>query len=294
VKPIFAIILLAFFISSAFANNSYYPSAYDSKIESGELKDGTLKDVLYKILSSRHLSEDGKNDVLVATCPVGKKCYGHDPVSYSEARKHLFGSIHLKKDANGYFVRGVYCDKDFRQSDFRSNSGPGPMRIPDNNVMNCEHTWPKSKFNRNQPYEYQVTDLHHLFPTDSKANSVRSSYPFGEVVDGESAHSDCTSARIGYTAEQGKKWNSVRGYGYDYAFEPPDYHKGNVARALFYFSVRYKININQHEEAFLRKWNELDPIDEFEIWRNNEVMKIQGDRNPFIDYPNLVNSIQDF
>ena len=33
----------------------------------------------------------------------------------------------------------------------------------------------------------------------------------------------------------------------------------------------------------LLKWNDLDPVDQLEINRNNEVYKIQGNRNPFID-----------
>ena len=39
----------------------------------------------------------------------------------------------------------------------------------------------------------------------------------------------------------------------------------------------------------LKKWNEEDPVDEFEMTRNNLVYNLQNNRNPFVDYPSLVN-----
>jgi endonuclease I len=77
-------------------------------------------------------------------------------------------------------------------------------------------------------------------------------------------------------------------------FEPPTVHKGRVARALFYFSVRYDIPLDPEEEAYLKKWNAEQPVDQEEITRNEEIYKAQGNRNPFIDYPELASLIADF
>ena len=82
--------------------------------------------------------------------------------------------------------------------------------------------------------------------------------------------------------------------GGDNFFEPPKEHKGNVARALFYFSVKYKIAINDKEEEFLKRWDDLDPIDDEERARNDEIANIQMSRNPFIDFPNLADQISNF
>jgi endonuclease I len=46
--------------------------------------------------------------------------------------------------------------------------------------------------------------------------------------------------------------------------------------------------------AFLKKWNEQDPVDDAEMERNNAIEKLQGNRNPFIDYPELANDITRF
>ena len=126
----------------------------------------------------------------------------------------------------------------------------------------------------------QKSDLHHLFPVKSLANSTRGNSPFAEVS-GEGLP-DCKS--------------SIRGidiYSQNSAFEPPQSHKGNVARALFYFAVRYKLNIPQHEEIHLRRWHTEDPVDSLESLRHEKIALIQGNRNPFIDDPYLIDRIED-
>lgn len=201
---------------------------------------------------------------------------GHVSLGYKTAKKQLFGSLHLEQGNRGYYIKDLYCNKEF-------TTGVGPGSLPNQNQINCEHTWPQSKFTKSFSNEMQKSDLHHLFPTDSRANSTRGNYEFADVVRNENLV-DCSASQSGASVTQGG----------DRYFEPPLEHKGNVARALFYFSVRYKMDINPSQEAFLRTWNELDPVDSEELERNNEIQRLQGNRNPFIDNPNLVNQISDF
>ena len=63
---------------------------------------------------------------------------------------------------------------------------------------------------------------------------------------------------------------------------------------MFYFSVHYQLPIEASQEATLRAWDKLDPIDELERERNDKIEKIQGNRNPFVDYPNLADQVKDF
>ena len=200
----------------------------------------------------------------------------HRVLSYREARRHLFGSIHLQEDSNGHFIAEVYCGKKVR------DAGVGPGQIPNHRIVNAEHTWPKYKFNRSFPYNTQVSDMHNLYPSDSVANSKRGHLIFAEVS-GDYATHDCSSSFVGH----------INGTHLE-AFEPPMEHKGNVARALFYFSVRYKIHISAEEESFLRQWHLLDPVDGKEKKRNAEIERLQGNSNPFIDRPELVDQIRNF
>lgn len=201
---------------------------------------------------------------------------GQSVLSYKQARRHLFGEIYLEKKGSSYRITDVYCEEDFT-----SSVGVGPGRIPNPNKLNCEHTWPQSRFNGRQSRSAQKSDLHHLFPTESRANSTRGNILFGEV-DGD-ALSGCMASERGDDIYEGHN-----------AFEPPKNHRGNVARALFYFSVRYKIGIPDEEEVHLRRWHEQDPIDADEVSRHEKIYKIQGNRNPFIDDPDLADRITNF
>lgn len=199
----------------------------------------------------------------------------HKPLSsYSYARKVVMQKLHLEKDSNGYYIEDVYCHQTFRRS-------VGPNRMPSHNFINVEHTWPQSRFSSRANKDIQKADLHHLYPTESRSNSKRGNHYFSEVeTDFDFV---CDSVRYGYEPKSGQT-----------AFEPPSDHKGNVARALFYFSVRYDIEIPDHEEFYLRMWNYSDPVDAEERHRNNVVEEVQGNRNPFIDDPEYADFITNF
>ena len=52
--------------------------------------------------------------------------------------------------------------------------------------------------------------------------------------------------------------------------------------------------VSAAQEEFLKRWNQLDPVDDAEVTRNNEIAKLQGNRNPFIDNSALIDQISDF
>jgi hypothetical protein len=191
----------------------------------------------------------------------------------------LFGEIELERDASGYFIKDVYCG-------FIIRDRVGPRRQPKNNVMNTEHTWPQSKGSKREPAR---GDLHHLFPSDSRANSARGNHPFGEVVEPEDATRHCSLSQRGDILDPQTGKSSGR-----FGFQPPREHRGNVARAMFYVSARYGYRIGRLEEYWLRKWHLDDPVDAKELARNDAVEKAQGNRNPFVDYPELTERISDF
>lgn len=191
---------------------------------------------------------------------------------YKQAKKELLGNMALHEDNNGYFITDVYCERDY--------NSPGPNKTPNSNVINVEHTWPQSKFGGSYR-DLQKSDLHHLYPTDSNLNSSRGNHPFG-IVTSDERNLKCSISKLGRDA---------RGR---FVFEPPNAHKGNVARAIFYFSVRYRLKLDPGQESVLRVWHVQDPVDADEQLRNDQVENYQGNRNPFIDQPELANLISDF
>lgn len=255
-------LMLVFFIltGNVIARDSYRGSYYDQDTErtlqSGQTRDGNLMETLKRA--------------------SGKSFKG---LGYKKrAKKELYGNIHLESDSEGYFVRDVYCG-------FIIRNNVGPNRIPNNNVMNTEHTWPQSKGAKREPAR---GDLHHLFPTDSPANSARGNHPFGEV-NGEDATRNCPLSQRGSIINPQTGQSSGT-----FGFQPPKEHRGNVARAMFYVSARYGYRISSLEEFYLRKWHAEDPVDQEELTRNDGVQEVQGNRNPFVDFPQVVERISDF
>lgn len=162
---------------------------------------------------------------------------------------------------------------------------------------NREHSVPKSWFNDAKP---MYSDIVHLIPTDGKVNGMRSNYPFGEV------------GNATYTSDNGSKLGSSNFSGYSgKVFEPADEYKGDFARIYFYMVTRYRnINFTQEEGGramftyssgtaglttyatnLLLKWHREDPVSEKEKDRNDGIEDVQGNRNPFVDYPELAEYI---
>lgn len=262
----------------------YYGQDFYRGYQSGTVHNQELLQILFKILSGGHVKHPGQLDEVYDNC-AGKPspCIVHTALGYEGARKLMFGEkMYLKQEGKQFSVKDVYCERVFTNNDFSSQNGIGPGQIPDGKILNTEHTWPQSRFTGRFPTELQKSDLHHLFPTDSEMNSHRSSLHFGEVKS-PTEPLKCPIAKIGHSTING-----------EIVFEPPHDHKGRVARAILYFATRYQMKISDPEEVTLKKWNHDYPVDADEYQRNDTIEQAQGDRNPFIDFPDLADQIQDF
>ncbi len=141
-------------------------------------------------------------------------------------------------------------------------------------------------------------DLYHLTPADGQANGNKSNYPPGHVQKGDKL--DNGSFRMD------KASSSLYGY---ICFEPAEEYRGDFARAYFYIATAYS-NLHWSADActsyldstsyllfrpqllsVLLDWHRADPVSRKEIARADAVSTIQHNRNPFIDYPELVEYI---
>ena len=159
-----------------------------------------------------------------------------------------------------------------------------------NNSWNREHVWPKSHGFPDED-DNAYTDVHNLKPSDRSVNSSRGTKDYDY---GGSQHSEATDCLT-----DSDSW------------EPSDSVKGDIARILFYMVVRYDPGYDHNNNSFdlelvdyttpgnndpilgklssLIQWHFDDPVDDFEINRNEVIFGFQQNRNPFIDHPNLVN-----
>jgi endonuclease I/V8-like Glu-specific endopeptidase len=137
---------------------------------------------------------------------------------------------------------------------------------------NCEHVVCQSWFNKQEPMR---GDLHHLFACESRCNSFRNNFPYADFPN--------------YPLEGTEKIRSDCGNAEDGRFEP-EHNKGVVARAVLYFLVRYPGAIKVYDAdaiQLLKGWAETQPVSLHERHRNREIFLMQGNRNPFIDFPEL-------
>ena len=180
----------------------------------------------------------------------------------------------LLQDTHDYYTSYKDCktklpsvDEDLKNSNnmILFYTGQSIVKSQDlSNDWNREHVWPKSL----SWFEESGagSDLHHIRPCNISLNSSRGNKKFG------------TTTNSNY-------------------FCPDDSYKGDVARIIFYLMVAYTESDNYsftsvaQSKAMLLDWNALDPVSEVEITRNNKIEAIQGNRNPFIDYPELADQI---
>lgn len=273
---------LLFFQLVSFSNATSLPNDLPPHVKSYYHtldKSSDIKNSLFIILDSFHLPKDNE-DLILPSCSQGS-CYKHTPLTYRKAKEFLFGSLHLKGSLqDGYSLETYYCGEVLSNKDFGGGNNLAPNKIPNNNIVNTEHVWPQSRFNTKFSNGLQKADLHILFPEKSPVNSIRGNYPFGEVI--HPINEPCANVALGTSKENER------------VFEPVVEVKGDVARATFYYVTRYKVKLDKNQEAYLRYWHQVDPVDNHERVRNERIFEVQKNRNPFVDMPELVEQISSF
>lgn len=224
----------------------------------------------------------------------------HQVQTYSSLWTHF---VSTDSNFNGK-VWDIYshepCKEPPYEYTFGEDQDVGSGGNKENDFYNREHSMPRSWFGG--AVDPMNTDLFHIYPVDKWVNAQRGDDPYGEV--------------------QSPSWTSKNGgklgpnaYGSTYsgnAFEPIDSYKGDLARSYFYMITRYqdvsaqwpKDKSGQYMFDYqqypgyqswaidmLLQWHRQDPVSQKEIMRNNAIYQIQGNRNPFIDYPVFVERI---
>ncbi|MDA0741960.1 MAG: endonuclease [Bacteroidetes bacterium] len=170
----------------------------------------------------------------------------------------------------------------------------GPQEYNNGQGWNREHVWPQSLGGFNTSVGVG-TDVHNLKPADGGLNSLRSNHEYDDL--------GSTGSGVNYNgAVTGNRINGSAGL-----FEPRDKVKGDLARIILYMDLRYEGAGTEPDlvarEALtsggttfavlstLIAWHWADPVDSFELNRNDVIHNMQGNRNPFIDHPELVHYI---
>ncbi len=240
-----------------------------------------------------------------AKSPASTTQYGSYNSSTNKITNYQYGTNSDSK--NNPYLHSLYINRDVnneaRAWGAHSQSGWG---------INREHVWPKSLGFNSSGHGGARGDPMHLIAGNGYVNEVHSNYCYGYVG---AVTTDCGS-ELYYTS--GNLLGTSATIGRGTVFEPQDSDKGDIARAIFYMAARYNNiagndnNIDQDnpnltldddpyyktgnstaDEAYslgvlhdLLEWHKNDPVDQYEIHRNNLLYKnYTNNRNPFIDFP---------
>lgn len=202
-------------------------------------------------------------------------------LEYGSGRgKTWWGFWSTDRDERGYFIDRYSSESEWVKSTSQGAPGAG---------MNIEHSFPKSWWGGATVQAYK--DLYNLMPCEGKINRTKSNFPMGIVVSGDKGNG---WTKVGEGTDGKKYW------------EPAGPWKGDFARGYMYMATAYQDYNWKGEQALqilqqgayptLQKWAyklyiqwaKADRPDAVEIKRNNDVAKIQGNRNPYVDFPNLM------
>ena len=260
-------LLIATFVPTFAAGQ---PSTYSTSKNSGERDvicttlDGTGASKYYTGNNTYEKLSELSQSALLSSLRTLMKSTHKNTTDYDDCRDYADETD--CENGNGKIVT-LYTSYSTTQSAYNGGNG-----------WNREHVWPKSLGGFNT--SGAGADLHHIRPSENKTNGDRGNLKYGEVNGG--------------TASKGNLSGIIGGYKGSY-YEPLDNVKGDVARICLYVYVRYGgelskcnsiTNVFQSVDVLLA-WCELDPVDTWEMGRNEVVGAIQGNRNVFIDYPEL-------
>lgn len=196
---------------------------------------------------------------------------------------------------------------------------PQILKEADHNPKNGNQVWLMYVETPRAKLDYQTTasgtgkwNREHIYPqsrggfangTSDTADGI-AVYLLTNANDILAGHADAHALRAEDATENSTRNNKDYG-GSDYngPVGTQNSWRGDVARALFYMSVRYnglEVVSGNPDDTTAKKmgdldsllsWNLSDPADDFEMYRNNHIYTWQMNRNPFIDRPELANYI---
>ena len=289
--------LISLIIAATFAINlmaEYFPDNYYDAIDGKQdsVLKSTLSQIIYPVDWSQMTQSDSKPNLIKAQYSLGNRCgYGTRGINEVHSKPYTWDGFLLTDTREDGTVWDMYSNYIY----YMAPDTIGAVSIPDQEIEHClPKGWWGGKASSNENDAFM--DLHHLNPANARANNNKSDCPPGNITSSESI--------INPIFKKGKNTT----YGNFFVFEPCDEYKGDFARAYFYIATAYENFIWQEaasnymtNDSYLEfkpwlkevlvAWHKLDPVSEKEIVRNNRVSELQHNRNPFIDYPDLVDYI---
>ncbi|MBE0485529.1 endonuclease [Marinobacter sp.] len=188
---------------------------------------------------------------------IGQNIRFSDPETV--VRDQFWGNLYA--DGGSSF----FCDTPFTSKGFVMTDGYVYPLSDVRTALDCGTSRQCLQDNR---YRQISSDLHNIVPVRTRVEMRRRSVRYEDL--GHSVRSDECGIR-----------ESAQ------FFEPPEQVKGDVARTVAYMVDTYGLPWIGATSVF-QSWNELDPPDDKELTRHREIAELQGNENPFVTNPGLM------
>lgn len=110
-----------------------------------------------------------------------------------------------------------------------------------------------------------IFDLHNLAPSIGQVNALRLNDHYGEINGENRPFGACAAEDV------------------DGLFEPGDEERGDVARVWLYMNWKHGVVISDDELRMFIRWDRADPVSAWEKLRNQRIITVQGNGNPWIE-----------
>ncbi len=288
---------------------SYY-SSLNNKTQSERQGTNLLKN-LKTILKNGQIYEIADRDW--EKSPASSTTYGTYNSSTKKITNYTYGTS-ASSSKNNPYIHALYINRNVTNQvtawDDHQQTQWG---------INREHVWPKAEGFETEGSGGARGDPMHLMAGNGYANNIHSNYYYG-YVNTSSTYTNCGSKYSNLSGNLLGKSKTLGGS--TKVFEPQDSDKGDIARAIFYMVARYNYYSGSDSDGIdsnnpnlvltqslsdwsntgyssststkgymgvmtdLLAWHHADPVDSFEIHRNNLLYKnFTNNRNPFIDFP---------
>lgn len=247
-----------------------------------------------------------------AKSPASSTTYGTYNSTTNKITDYTYGTSSSSSKNNPY-IHALYINRDVN-----NQTTAWDDHDQDEWGINREHVWPKAEGFDSKGAGGARGDPMHLMAGNGYSNNIHSNYYYGYVKTSDS-YTDCGSK---FSNQSGNLRGTSKTLNSGTVFEPQDCDKGDIARAIFYMVARYNYisgsdsdgidtnnpnltltqNISDWSSSGytsststqgklgvltdLLAWHHADPVDEYEIHRNNLLYtNFTNNRNPFIDFP---------
>ena len=212
--------------------------------------------------------------------------------SYSKSKKNLLNKVYFDNQISfycnnkynikiinnkykTYLIPNIYKYKSRKQyfksgkENYRAKRIEWEHIMPAHNFgkhLSCWKEGGRKACKNDKIFRIMTSDMHNLVPAIGEINNDRSNFRFG-----------AEKVRVGQYGKCEFQVDFKRKRAY-----VKDDIKGDIARIYFYMSDKYNVILSKQERKMMEVWNKLDPVDKWEMIKNERVLKLQGNSNPYI------------